>query len=54
MRGDEPQDVRHHGRVSNPMGLIRFVNHFAAGRYMECDRCDYQLSQRWRVLLLRT
>ncbi len=52
-RGDEPEDGGYHRRLSNRLGLLRFVDCFAAGDRLERDRGSDQFRQRRRVPIFR-
>src|SRR5208283_693162 len=52
-RGHEPKDGGNHGRLSDPLGLLRFVDCVATGGRLERYRGVGQFCQRRRVLLFR-
>ena len=52
-RGHEPTDGGHHGRLSDSLGLLRFIDCFATGDPMERDSRPGKFRQRRRVLLFR-
>ena len=49
----EPKDGRNHWRLSDLVGLLRFVDRLAAGNRVECDRCLDQFHMRRRIWLFR-
>jgi hypothetical protein len=51
-RGHEPKNGSNHGRVSGPLGLLRFIDSFATSGALEHHRGVGQFAERRRVLVL--